>query len=376
MNSIHELALNVKSEQPWNAQPAVEELIKHPLTPEDLMYCRNHCPVKSIDASTFTIRVDGSDGLIQRTLEYTLSELKSEFEKVELVAALQCAGNRRKQMAEKKHQEVEGLKWETGTICNVRWGGVRMRDILLRAEVQMAEDDRRGMEGLHLNFASHVTACEEADWFRGSIPLAKAMDQEGDVLLAYECNGRPLSVDHGYPFRVVVPGITGVRWVKWVQRITVSRQESDNFYQKEDYKVLPPDVSQDSQTSERRIMVARLPPLQSNTLNSVIAVATLTPDNKHVHAKGYAIPGSSGQVKTVEVSTDEGQPWLPAMIVYQEGNWSWTLWEVNIEIGERRPRTVLSRAVDESGNVQKMDGEVQWNLRGIGYDAVDEKSLV
>ena len=55
-------------------------------------------------------------------------------------------------------------------------------------------------------------------------------------------NGMPLAPDHGYPFRIVVPGFSASRWVKWVKRITVSEHECDNFYQQPDYKVLPPHV--------------------------------------------------------------------------------------------------------------------------------------
>lgn len=46
---------------------------------------------------------------------------------------------------------------------------------------------------------------------------------QGDVILAFEMNGEPLPRDHGYPVRVVVPGITGARSVKWVGKILASK---------------------------------------------------------------------------------------------------------------------------------------------------------
>lgn len=55
-------------------------------------------------------------------------------------------------------------------------------------------------------------------------------------------NGKPLCPRHGFPVRVIVPGVLGARSVKWLDRITVAEEESENVYQKRDYKVLPPNV--------------------------------------------------------------------------------------------------------------------------------------
>lgn len=52
--------------------------------------------------------------------------------------------------------------------------------------------------------------------YGASIPISKAMDPRGDVILAYEMNGQPLNRDHGFPIRVIVPGVVGARNVKWL----------------------------------------------------------------------------------------------------------------------------------------------------------------
>lgn len=73
-----------------------------------------------------------------------------------------------------------------------------------------------------------------------SIPLLKAIDKHGDVILAYEMNGVPLSRDHGYPLRAIVPGIVGVRNCKWLSKVIVTQEESTGHWQKADYKGFSP----------------------------------------------------------------------------------------------------------------------------------------
>ena len=85
-------------------------------------------------------------------------------------------------MTESTHKSVDGILWEKGTICNVKWAGARLRDVLLSLGVVGGNTTST----LHVCFASHVSACQDDDWYGASIPLDKVMDVDGDVLIAYE----------------------------------------------------------------------------------------------------------------------------------------------------------------------------------------------
>jgi sulfite oxidase len=67
-----------------------------------------------------------------------------------------------------------------------------------------------------------------------------------EVLLGYSMSGELLTPEHGFPLRVVVPGFAGVRSPKWLTAITVQDRASGNHMQQRNYKLLPPDVTEDT----------------------------------------------------------------------------------------------------------------------------------
>ena len=88
---------------------------------------------------------------------------------------------------------VHGILWNDGVVCNTRWAGVRIRDLLLAVGVD-ADAAAGQLRGWHVCFTSRVTLCQDDKDYGGSVPLEDAMDPEGDVLLAYDVRVSALRV--------------------------------------------------------------------------------------------------------------------------------------------------------------------------------------
>ena len=111
-------------------------------------------------------------------------------------------------------------------------------------------------------------------------------------------------------------------------------------------------------------MWSKYPSMTALHLNSVVASASRSCDGS-LFVKGYATPGPSGNVRGIEITTDGGETWRDAKITYQDGKWSWTIWEA--EMGSVADNgKVQSRAIDSDGNKQPEEGV--WNLRGVAFN--------
>lgn len=76
-------------------------------------------------------------------------------------------------------KKVHGVAWADGVIANCKWGGVRLCDVLNKAGVH-------GDTNLHVCFASYATLCQDDCYYGASVPLSKVMDENEDVILAFE----------------------------------------------------------------------------------------------------------------------------------------------------------------------------------------------
>ncbi|KAF2090736.1 sulfite oxidase-like protein [Saccharata proteae CBS 121410] len=364
------------AEEPLNREPALRDLISNFITDSN-GYDRNHGPILHLSAETHHLTIDG---LVHEPLTLTLPDLES-LPQHTVICALQCAGNRRHTMRTEL-KEVQGIDWFDGAVMNCKWRGPRLRDVLLKAGLDV---DKPEWDDVHVALASEQNPTQEAAWYGGSIRLERAMDEDADVILALEMNDTPLTPAHGYPVRAITPGIAGARSVKWLDRITVQKVESSNFYQQHDYKILPPEVDSSQAAQD---YWHRVPALQDMPINSVIGLPsngdTVKRDESGaIDVKGYALPsGKDGPVVRVEISADGGETWQDADLPDNEENaedgvslrWAWCLWHARVKVDKGTGKTLLSRATDRGGNVQVRMPE--WNLRGVAYNGYgDVKDL-
>eukprot|EP01137_Pigoraptor_chileana_P034313 Opistho-2@26671 len=358
-------ALVVMQKQPFNGETPAELLVDKFITPNGLFFVRNHLPVPAIDEKSYALEIDPGHG--KPPIRLTLSDIKRKFPKHHVVASLQCTGNRRKDMNSVK--KTKGLEWTSGAMSNAEWAGAKLRDVLRYAGVG---DDYEKIGVEHIQFEGADKDAEAP--YGASIPVSTAMRVDGDVILAYEMNGVPLPRDHGFPIRVLVPGTSGARNVKWLTKIVASSDESQSFWQQKDYKSFSPSVDWDNVEQ----FIRDAPAVQELPVQSAICVppadTLLEEGTEYITMKGYAYSGGGRGIIRVDVSVDGGKSWFTANLnkggIEQKHNrgWAWALWEADVPLPKERPCgefDLCCKAVDSSYNTQPDTIAPEWNLRGI-----------
>jgi len=358
--------LVVRERTPYNGGPPPALQRASFLTPNDLFFVRNHAPVPAVDPDSYRLTVDGA---VERPLSLSLADLAERFRRVELTATLQCAGQRRQEMAAIAPLPGE-LPWDADAVSTARWSGWRLADLLTAAGVPQ-EQAPEGARAAHAAFVGldDVERHGRTFGFGGSIPLGKALTPE--VLLADRMNGEPLPPTHGFPLRVVVPGYIGARSVKWVTRITIQERSSDNYFQSVAYRLYPPGTTAETADPETAFELGEL------SVSSLIACPAPGAEVAAgpVTVRGLAFAGGGRPVRRVDLSGDGGQSWIQARLT-EDGRiedpgrrgWAWRFFEgeVVLEPGERE---IVARAWDTAGNTQPESPAQVWNYKGYMNNA-------
>ncbi|WP_310786895.1 molybdopterin-dependent oxidoreductase [Mycobacterium sp. Z3061] len=237
-------------------------------------------------------------GMVDRETTYSFDDL-ARFNIVETVATLTCVSN-----------PVGGKLISTGI-----WTGYRVADLLAAAGVHKDAD---------------MVLSTSIDGFTAGTPVLALTDGR-EALLAVSLNGQPLPVEHGYPARLVVPGLYGyVSATKWVVELELTRfDKAQAYWTRQGWAAQAP------VKTESRIDVPRRG--QQVPLGPVVFGGVAWAQNRGVRA--------------VEVRIGDGA-WQPAELGAAYSNETWRLWSFPWQAKSPGKQTITVRAIDNTGAVQ------------------------
>jgi DMSO/TMAO reductase YedYZ molybdopterin-dependent catalytic subunit len=284
-----------------------------PITPNDLFYVVTKNVVDpSVERSVWRLQIGGH---VERSHAYSFGEIAA-LPSIVQETTLMCISN--------------GVG--DALMSNARWTGVPLRTLL------DAAGPRPG---------SVEALLRGADGYTDTIPLEKALDPA--TLVVFEMNGEPLPKIHGYPVRLIVPGMYGEKNVKWVTGIEIVDHDAKGFYEQQGWGpdfVVPirsrfyePDLSQ---------------PVRSGTL---------------VVLRGIVFGGDKG-ISRAEVSLDGGQTWRPAEIEYPGSQSSWAIWRFDFRPELPGEYFLAARGFDANGTPQPAEDRGIVPSGGRGYHRV------
>jgi DMSO/TMAO reductase YedYZ molybdopterin-dependent catalytic subunit len=244
-------------------------------------------------------------GMVDREITYRFEDLE-RFEVIEKLVTLTCVSN-----------PVGG-----NLISNAAWTGYRVRDLLAEAGVQSDAD---------------MVLSMSIDGFTAGTPV-DALTDNRDSLLAVGMNGQPLPTEHGYPARLVVPGLYGyVSATKWVVDLEVTRfDKAEAYWTRLGWSPRGPIKT------ESRIDVPRSG--QDVARGAVTFGGVAWAQNRGVRGVEVRIDGP-----------DKQGDWQPADLGTGYSNDTWRLWSFNWQATQPGSHTISVRATDNTGAVQTSD---------------------
>jgi len=268
-------------------------------TPVGDFYVRDHFDAPALSAAG-SVRIEGE---VKHARDFSLDDFAALPER-EVGAVLECAGNR---------------VGATGLVSNGSWAGWRLRDVL--ASVQPSP------RAAYLHLVG-------SDGYQRSVPFERA----ADAVIATRLNGRPLTRQHGAPWRALFPGWFGMDSVKWLARMVLARDPlppEGNTYLK---------LQRGASGQIEREALPRLPVKSVITGPLPGAVLRRGP----VAIQGLAWSGA-GKITSVEVSADGGSGWQKAELLPGR-DFEWCLWNASVNLSQRGAVELVARARDPEGS--------------------------
>jgi DMSO/TMAO reductase YedYZ molybdopterin-dependent catalytic subunit len=283
------------------------------LTPVDhFYYVSKNFQDPVVSTSGWSLRVGG---MVTQPLRLSYDQLRAVPSTTEYLT-LECISN-----------DVGGNLMSTG-----RFTGIPLRDLLTMAE------PRAGAGAV--NFKA-------SDGYTESLPLSVVMGAP-EIMVVHELDGAPLSTDHGFPARMVIPGRYGMKGPKWLEEIDVVASAGGGFWEAQGW-----DQNATVNTTSR---------FDTPRDGDVVRRAA-------VQLAGVAFAGTQG-VQTVEWSVNGGHTWNPADLRPPLSPLTWVLWTATWTPGAEGVFTLMVRARDGGGHLQTADQHPSYPSGATGYDTI------
>lgn len=250
----------------------------------------------SINGETWRLKIGG---LVEKPLEVTLDQIRG-YEQMHQFVTLSCISN-----------PVAG-----DLIGTTRWTGVNLQKILPDWKLQP--------NATHLKISA-------ADGFWEVVSLEQ-INQDGRIMLAYAFDGVPLPEKHGFPLRIYIPGVYGMKQPKWIQSIEAIDHWEEGYWLVRGWD-------------------------KEAKMKATSVIDTVAVDQKSTNEKGETVvpiggiahAGARG-ISNVEVRLDDGD-WQTAQLRPPISETTWTIWRVDIPI-QAGEHTLTVRCTDGSGAAQ------------------------
>ncbi len=304
------------------------------ITPREKLFVRNNLAPPGADIvanpDAWTVSVEG----VKTPRSLKVGELKT-MGVATVAMALQCSGNGRGFFPHK----ASGTQWKMGAAGCVIWSGVPVA--VVAEALGGPVDGVQFMTGTGGETVPEGLKAKDVIVER-SVPLAEMKN----ALLAWEMDGEPISLAHGGPLRLIVPGYYGINNVKYIKRLAFTPKETDAKIHSSGYRVRP--VGEKGAPAQ--------PSMWEMNVKSWIDRPAGTGDVPAgtVQITGVAFAGAKA-VKQVEVSTDGGKTWHAAEFIGPDlGPYAWRAFVFPAKLA-RGSYVLASRATDADGDTQPAD---------------------
>jgi DMSO/TMAO reductase YedYZ molybdopterin-dependent catalytic subunit len=283
------------------------------ITPTEDLYVMSSHGEPVVDEKTWTFAING---LVKDPLKFTYDEIRA-LPPYETTLTLECISN-----------AIGGR-----LIGSANWKGTALKKLIERAGVLP--------EAKYAVFYA-------AEGYTTGHPVERFADPAN--FLAYDMNGAPLTRQHGFPLRVLMPGRYGMKMPKWLMRIEFVNKEYLGFWEWQGW----------SNKGDRQTRAVVDDPRNQVKITGATFVVT-----------GYALADTSG-VSKVEISTDGGGHWEEVEVFSNPmPSQVWAFWKYVWKNPSKGKHTLKVRATDGRGKAQTSAERSEWPDGATGYHSIE-----